>query len=300
MPNKKALNKPKNKNIPYYVMLSPFLIVFIIFMLIPVLSIIVLSFTDFNMLQMPNFVGADNYIRLLLEDQVFMIDIRNTLQLALITGPIGFILSFIIAWLINEFGRKLRSFLTLVMYAPALCGNVFFVWMFIFSSDSKGLINNELIKMGIIHDPILWLSDPKYSLTVVMIVTLWMSFGVGFLSFLAGLQSLDRTFYEAAAIDGLKNRWQELYYVTFPQMGPQLLFGSVMAISGAFAVGSINQAMTGFPSTNYSTDTIVLHIQDYASIRFEMGYASAIAVVLFVMMLLSWYLVTKLLGKFTG
>jgi multiple sugar transport system permease protein len=281
--------------IPFYIMLLPFLTLFVLFMLIPVLVGIFMSFTDYNGLQMPNFVGLENYYRLLLQDDVFKIDIKNTLFLAFVTGPAGYILSFVVAWLINETGKNVRSVITLLMYSPALCGTLFFIWQYIFSGDSKGLINSMLFKIGIIRTPILWLSDPKYTMTVVIIVSIWFSFGVGFLSFLAGLRGLDRAYYEAAAIDGLKNRWQELFYVTFPQMGPQLMFGAVISISGAFSLGVINRQLTGFPSTNYSTDTILLHMQEYGTIRFEMGYASAIAVILFLMTLVSWFLIRKLL-----
>ncbi len=224
---------------------------------------------------------------------------KNTLIYALVSGPVGFILSFVIAWFINELSRGLRTIITFVVYSPALVGNIFFIWLYIFSSDSRGLLNDTLMKLGIITDPIEWLSNTKYAFGIVMIVIIWMSFGTGFLSFVAGLKGLDRTYYEAAAIDGLKNRWQELYYVTFPQMGPQLMFGAVMSISGAFAVGSVNQALTGSPSTDYCTHTILLHMTDYATTRFEMGYASAIAVVLFAMMLLFYIIVHKVLSKFS-
>lgn len=291
------IRKRFKNDIPSYVLMSPFLILYIVFMLIPILGSVALSFTDFNMLQMPSFVGLKNYARLFLEDNVFMIALKNTLLLAVITGPIGYILSFVVAWLINEFPRRIRTMLTLVMYAPMLCGNIFYIWTFIFSSDSKGFLNSVLYKLGVIRDPIMWLTNVKYNFAVVAIVTIWMSFGTGFLSFIAGLQSLDRTYFEAAAIDGLKNRWQELYYVTFPQMKQFLLFGAVNTISSSFSLGAVNSALTGFPSTNYSTHTIVLHIQDYGAVRFEMGYASAVAVILFLLMLISWSLVQKLLSR---
>ena len=251
------------------------------------------------MVTINNFVGFDNYIRMFLEDDIFTIALKNTLIYALVSGPVGFILSFVIAWFINELSRGLRTIITFVVYSPALVGNIFFIWLYIFSSDSRGLLNDTLMKLGIITDPIEWLSNTKYAFGIVMIVIIWMSFGTGFLSFVAGLKGLDRTYYEAAAIDGLKNRWQELYYVTFPQMGPQLMFGAVMSISGAFAVGSVNQALTGSPSTDYCTHTILLHMTDYATTRFEMGYASAIAVVLFAMMLLFYIIVHKVLSKFS-
>lgn len=284
----------------YYALLAPFLIMFIIFKLIPVLSSVVLSFTDFNMVQMPNFVGITNYTRLLFKDEVFMKSFKNTLVFALITGPVGYIMSFVVAWLINNFGKRLRGIFTFLVYSPVLGGNVYFIWTYIFSSDSRGLLNSILINLGIITSPVSWLADTKYNFAIVVLVIIWMSFGAGFLSFIAGLQSLDPVYYEAASLDGLRNRWQELYYVTFPQMGPQLLFGAVTSISGAFAVGAQCATLTGNPSTDYSTHTIILHMQDYASVRYELGYASAIAVVLFALMLIAWQLINRILRQFNS
>lgn len=288
------------KNLPYYVLMAPFLLMFFLFMILPMLASIALSFTDFNMVQMPKLVGFTNYLRIFFSDEVFLIALKNTLLFALIAGPVGYILSFVVAWLINELGRISRSLITLFVYAPTLAGNIYFIWQYIFASDSRGFLNNALIQIGLISDPILWLTDAEYNFGVVLVVIIWMSLGTGFLSFVAGLQALDRTYYEAAAIDGLKNRWQELYYVTFPQMGPQLLFGAVMSISSAFAIGYQNMALTGFPSTDYATHTILLHILDYGTLRYEMGYASALAVVLFAIMIVSWMLVNRLLRRFTA
>ncbi|HIW73425.1 MAG TPA: sugar ABC transporter permease [Firmicutes bacterium] len=282
-----------------YVLMAPFLLLFLVFVVIPVVASVALSFTSFNMLQVPQFVGVDNYIRMFLEDDVFVTALKNTLVFAVITGPVGYVLSFVVAWLINELNRGIRWLLTLVMYVPTLAGNVYYIWTYIFSTDSKGLVNSALIGIGIINDPIQWLTDSSYSFYVVLIVIIWLSLGAGFLSFVAGLQSLDRSYFEAAAIDGVRNRFQELWYVTLPQMVPQLLFGAVMSISSAFAVGYQSASITGFPSSNYSTHTILLHMLDYGTIRFEMGYASAIAVVLFAIMLLSWVLIQKALRKLT-
>lgn len=300
MNSKKKNSKALKRDIPFIVLVAPFTVFFVIFTVIPIISALVLSLTDYNLLQINHFVGLKNYTRLLLDDSVFLIAFKNTMIQALITGPIGFILSFVIAWLINELGRTTRSIVTLIVYSPALAGNIFFIWQYIFSSDSRGFINNFLMQLGVIKDPIYWLTDEKYNFIIVMIVSIWMGFGTGFLSFVAGFKSLDKSFFEAAAVDGLKNRWQELYYVTFPQMGPQLMFGAVMSISSAFAVGAVNQSLTGFPSSNYSTHTILLHMTDYANNRFEMGYASAIAVVLFVLMILFKAVVNKVLSKFGG
>lgn len=278
----------------HYIMMSPFLLAFILFTILPILASVVLSFTDFNMVQIPNFTGIDNYIRLLFEDDVYMISLKNTLIMALVVGPVGYILSFVVAWLINELGYRLRVMYTFFMYTPALCGGAATIWTYIFSSDSKGFLNDFLQKLGLINDPIQWLTNSKYTMTVAMVVAIWGSFGTGFLSFVSGLQSLDRTYFEAAAIDGLRNRWQELYFVTFPQMKEFLLFGAVQSVSSAF---SIAPTITGNPSTNYSTHTLVLHISDHANVRYEMGYASAAAVVLFLLMLVAWRLTNKLLSK---
>lgn len=283
-----------------YIMLAPFVILFLIFILIPVLSSIVLSFTSFDMLQMPKYVGADNYIRMFLEDDIFIIALQNTLMFAVITGPFGYLLSLVVAWLLNELPRRLRVLITLIMYAPTLAGNVYYIWIFIFNGDAKGLVNAALLQLGIIKDPIQWLTNANYSFSVVLIVMIWLSLGTGFLSFVAGFQSLDPSYFEAAAIDGVRNRFQELWYVTLPQMVPQLLFGAVMSISSAFGVGYQSAAITGFPSANYSTHTLLLHMLDYSTIRFEMGYASAIAVVLFSIMLVSWLVINKALNKLGG
>lgn len=278
----------------HYTMMSPFLLAFFTFTILPILAAIVLSFTNFNMLQVPSFVGMDNYIRLLFEDDVYMIALKNTLILALVTGPIGYILSFVVAWLINELGHRLRVLFTFFMYTPALCGGAVTIWQYIFAADSQGFLNDILMKLGIISDPISWLTNPEYNMVIVMIITIWGSFGTGFLSFVSGLQSLDRSYFEAAAIDGLRNRWQELYYVTFPQMREFLLFGAVQSVSSAFSVAP---TITGNPSTNYSTHTLVLHISDHAHTRYEMGYASAAAVVLFILMMAAWIGTKKLLNK---
>lgn len=296
-PQKKD-HKIKKSNIPFIILVLPFMIFFFLFTVIPILAAFVLSFTDYNLLQINHFKGFDNYINLLLNDDVFMIAFKNTMIQALITGPIGFILSFIIAWLINELSKATRTIVTLIIYSPALAGNIYFIWQYIFSSDSRGFINNFLMQLGVAKDPIEWLTDARYNFAIVILVSIWMGFGTGFLSFVAGFRALDKSYYEAAAVDGLKNRWQELYYVTFPQMGPQLMFGAVMSISGAFAVGAVNQTLTGFPSSGYATHTILLHMTDYANNRYEMGYASAIAVVLFILMVMFKSVIGKAIEKF--
>ncbi len=292
-------NKLRGTNLAAIGFVAPFAMLFFVFTILPILSSVVLSFTYFNMLETPIFVGMDNYVRMLFEDDVFLIALRNTLVFALITGPVSYLLSFVFAWFITDFKRRTRTFLTFLFYAPSLAGNVYFIWTYIFSDDAYGLVNSTLMRMGALREAIQWLTDSKYNMAVVIVVIMWLSMSVGFLAFVAGLQSMDKSLYEAGAVDGVKNRFQELWYITMPQMAPQLLFGAVMQIASSFAVGYEAMSLTGFPSTDYSTHTLVLHILDFGSIRFEMGYASAVAVFLFGLMLLMWTLVRKLLNGFS-
>ena len=278
-----------------YLLLAPWLIIFCLFTLLPILSSMVLSFTSYNILQPPQPNGLENYLRLFLDDDVFLIALKNTLLFAVITGPVGYLLSFVIAWFISDTGRFARSLLTLLFYSPTLAGNVYFIWMFIFSGDAYGFANSTLMRLNLLDEPLYWLTDPRYNFWVCVVVMLWMSMGTGFLALVAGFQQLNYSLFEAAAIDGVRNRWQELWYVTLPQMVPQLLISAVLSISTAFAVGYQCAALTGFPSTDYSTHTLVLHIQDYGYNRFEMGYASTVAVVLFAMMILTWNLIHRAL-----
>jgi multiple sugar transport system permease protein len=291
-----TLNEVK-KNKHCYVLIAPYFIIFFIFTALPVITSLLMSFTYFNMLEPPRWIGWDNYARLFVKDDVFLIAVKNTFLFAAITGPLSYIACFILGWLINELPPKIRSFITLVFYAPSISGSAFVIWKFLFSGDAHGYINAFLMKNGIIAEPIQWLTDPKYMLAIVIIVQLWLSLGTSFLAFIAGLQNVDKTLYEAGAVDGIKNRWQELWFITLPSMRPQLMFGAVMQITASFAVADVATNLVGFPSTKYAAHTIVTHLMDYGSIRFEMGYACAIATVLFTIMLLSNLVVQKLLRK---
>ena len=279
-----------------YFFLSFWLILFTLFTLIPIAMSIVISFTNFDMVQAPRFIGVSNYIRMLLDDDIFIKAFINTLLFAVITGPIGYLLSFMVAWMINDLGKLPKTILTFLFYSPSLGGNIYLIWTYFFSDDSYGILNSVLLQLGILTDPIQWLTNPDYNVIVCIIVILWMSMGVGFLSFVAGFKQLNTAYFEAAAIDGLKNRWQELWYITLPQMRPQLLIGAILSISSSFAIGAQNAALTGNPSTDYSTHTLLLHIQDYGNARMEMGYASALAVFLFMLMIVSWVLINKFLN----
>ncbi|TNJ61946.1 sugar ABC transporter permease [Paenibacillus hemerocallicola] len=272
-----------------YAMLAPFVLLFAVFTIVPVFWSIVLSFTSYNMLQTPEWSGISNYRKLFLEDDIFLTAIRNTFAFALVTGPLSYFISFLFAWIINNL--KFSNVFALGFYAPSITSSVALavVWMYIFSGDRYGLLNSLLLELGLEHQPVLWLQHPDTMLKVVMFVSLWMSMGSGFLVFLAGLRNVPGELYEAGAIDGIRGKFQELWLLTLPLMKPQLLFGAVNAIVASFAVFDIAKVLVGMPSPNYAAHTIVAHLYDYAFIRFELGYASAVAVFLF--------LVTLVLGR---
>ena len=281
-----------------YAMLLPFMSLFIIFTVVPVVMSLPMGFTNFNMIETPKFVGLSNFYTLFLNDDVFLIAVRNTLIFAIFTGPFSYILSFIIAWLRPEMNASLKTFFPFGFYAPAMTTSVYVTWQLILSGDSYGYLNAVLIDLGILNEPAQWLTDTNYILTVVIIVQLWMSMGAGFLAIRAGFQNIDKSMYEAGAIEGIKNRWQELFYITIPSMGPQLLFAAVIQISASFTVGVVGQNLVGLPSTDYAAHTIMNHATDYGNIRYEMGYASAICFVLFAAMLLANKGINWLLGKY--
>ena len=285
------------KNRASYYLIAPYFILFFLFTVLPVLMSIYLSFTYFNMLEMPRWVGWANYAKLLLEDDIFIISLRNTLLFAVITWPVSYMLCLLFAWIINEFTPKVRTLLTLVFYAPSICGNAYMVWNLILTGDRYGYLNGLLLRLDLINEPILWMQTERFIMPVLIVVQLWLSLGTGFLSFIAGLQTVDKGMYEAAAIDGVKNRWQELWFVTLPAMKPQLMFGAVMQITQSFAVADISIYLAGNPSVNYAGATIVTHLLDYGSTRLDMGYASAIATILFLLMVGTNKLVQRLLRR---
>lgn len=278
-------------------MLAPFMIFFIVFTVIPVVMSLPMGFTDFNMAQPPKFVGFSNYTTLFFSDKIFIRSIRVTIVFALLTGPVSYVLCFLLAWLINELPPKLKTIFTLIFYIPSMA-NVYTVWQLIFSGDINGYLNSFLINLGIITGPIQWLTDGRYVLAVTIIVQMWISLGAGFLALRAGFQNIDRSQYEAAAIEGIQNRWQELIYITIPSMGPQLMFAAVMQIVGSFTAGTVAQNLVGFPSTDYKAHTIMTHAYDYGWVRFEMGYASAICMILFVVMFICSRFISRVLSKY--
>lgn len=283
-----------------YVMVLPFFLMFFVFYVIPVVLSILLSFTTFNLLEMPQWVGMDNYIRLFLDDDIFLLAIKNTLLFAAITGPGSYFLSLFFAWFINELRPKIRAFVTLLFYAPSISGSIYLIWKIFFSSDQYGFVNAYAMKLNLISKPILWFQDPEYIFGLVVAVALWTSLGTSFLTFIAGFQVVNMELYEAGAVDGIKNRWQELWFITLPSMRPQMMLGAILAITASFGFGGIIDALVGFPSPGYCAHTIMHHLADYGGLRFEMGYSSAIATILFFMMIGANLLVNKLLKKVGG
>lgn len=289
--------KEMKRNWVAYAMVAPFMILFTVFTVFPVLLSIVISFTDFNLLEMPNFVFMQNYITLFFDDDIFLIAAQNTFVFAVIVGPASYLMSLMVAWFINELGPKIRAVVTLIFYAPSISGQVYLIWGTLFSGDSYGWVNGTLLNLGLISEPIQFFQNADYVMPLCIVVSLWTSLGTSFLSFIAGLQGIDRSLYEAAAVDGIRNRWQELWYVTLPTMKPQLMFGAIMSITSSFGFGGVVTALCGFPSVDYAAHTIMHHLEDYGGQRFETGYASAIAVVLFAIMIGANVLVKNMISK---
>ncbi len=295
--NKVSVLKQMKKKKHCYLFLAPFFTLFLLFTVIPVLMAMGLSFTSFNVFETPKLVGLKNYVQLFFYDDLFIKSLSNTLTIAIFVGPLGYLLSLVVAWSINELAPALRTVLVVLFYAPSISGNAYMIWTLMFNGDAYGLLNAWGVKLNIINEPIQWLTDTKYMMFCVIVVSLWMSLGTGFLSFVAALQGIDRSLYESAAIDGVHNRWQELWFVTLPSMKPQLLFGAVLSITGAFSVGEVCTNLCGNPSTDYAVHTLLNHMQDYGGTRYEMGYACAISTFLFVLMMGANQLVNKLLRR---
>ena len=272
-----------------YAFLLPYALLFIVFIVIPVIAAAGLSFTFFDAVQSPRFVGLDNYIALLTQDDTFMrYVLPNTLQFAIIVGPGGYALAFLLAWMLAQLPKIPRTIFALILYSPSMTAGVAMtvVWRALFSGDQTGYLNSFLMGLGLMREPVQWLQSPQYLMTIMIIVTMWSSMGIGFLAMLAGILEISPELYEAAAIDGMSSRWQEIFLITIPSIKPQMLFGAVMAIVGTFQAGAIGVTLSGSnPTPQYAGQLIVNHIEHYGFLRYEMGYAAAISVVLLLMVL---------------
>lgn len=293
----KKLSSYGTKNYQLYFLIGPFLVLFFLTTVLPVAASIILSFFRYDMVSSPKPAGLDNYIRMFLQDDIFPTVLKNTFLLAILTGPAGFILSFILAWLINEFGPVMKTIFSFLFYAPTLAGNAIYIWQVAFSSDSYGYANSWLMSLGFINKPITWLSDATYIIPIVVMIQLWSGLGISFLANISGLQNVNIELYEAGSIDGIRNRWQELWYITLPEMKHMLLFSAVMQIASAYSISGIIQQLAGYPTVKYSADTLVSYLQDVGTVKYEMGYASAISVILFLMMVATRGIANALLNK---
>jgi len=295
--NRRKLTK---EDMVCYLLLLPFMGTFFAFSILPVLASISLSFFDFDMVSTPIFNGFENYIRMFTSDGVFTKVVGTTFKFAIVAGPVSYILAFILAWMINEFPGPIRVFLTFIFYVPSLVGNALYIWQIMFSGDSYAYVNNLLISFGFITEPITWFQDATYNFTIILIIQLWMSMGTSFLANIAGLQNVNVELYEAGAIDGIRTRWHELWYITMPSMKSILLFSAVMQIQSVFSAGALMTSLAGYPSVNNSVDTLVSYIGDIGTQRYEMGYAAALSVFLFAVIMIIRYLIgalLKLVGK---
>lgn len=295
--DKILLRRQFKKNWDCYFYLAPYGIIFFAFTVLPVVASILLSFTYYNVLEIPQFIGLENYKQLLVSDDVFITAIKNTLIIAVVTGPLGYLSSIMFAWLINELSPRIRFLMVTIMYAPSISGGAYVIFKIFFSGDAHGWVNGTLMNLGVTTEPIQFLTDTKYMIWIACIVIVWMSLGTGFLSNVAGFRTIDRSQYEAGYVEGIRNRWQELWFITLPSMRPQLMFSAVMSITHSFTVGDVTQTLFGFPSTDYAAHTILNHINDYGGVRFEMGYACAIATILFVTMVVINEIVQSVLRK---
>ena len=300
MQTKSKVGNRMHSNKNGYLFVLPYALLFIIFILAPVVMAVILSFTNFNAIQFPRFVGFLNYINLLTSDEVFMkYVLPNTVKYALIVGVGGYILSFLLAWGLSNLTKAPRTVFALILYSPSMTTGVAMsvLWKIMFTGDQTGYLNSWLMDIGVINEPVIWLTNVNFLLPIVILIGLWSSMGVGFLSILAGLLNVDESLYEAAAIDGVKNRFQEMIYVTIPSMKPQMLFAAVMQIVGAFQNGTIASLLAGNPTPGYAAQLIVNHIEDYGFIRYEMGYAAAVSVVLLLIVQAFSVLSNRLFGE---
>ena len=296
--SKEKINKAHlSEQWPFAVLLAPFVILFFLFILLPIFSSVVLSFFNFDMVSLPKFSGFSNYVRMFLDDEIFITTLKNTILLAVLTGPAGFLLSFVLAWFINEFTPAIRTVLSFMFYCPALVGNAYFIWQVFFSNDRYGYANSILLSANLITEPISWMKEPAYIIPIIVLVQLWMSMGVSFLANISGLQNINDEMYEAGAIDGIRNRWQELWFITLPAMKHMLLFSAVMQIASSFSMGGICVALVGYPSVNYTADTLVSYLNDVGTVKYEMGYACAISVFLFLLLVATRGIIGKMLER---
>ena len=202
-----------------YALLSPYLMLFSVFILVPVIMTVGLSFTNFDVINTPKANGITNYVYLFTQDTVFMkFVLPNTFLYAIVVGVGGYVLSFLIAWMLAQIQALPRTLLSLCIYVPSMLGQVFIgvIWRTVFSGDQGGWMNAILLQLGWIDQPIQFLLTGDYFMLIMIVVSLWSSMGIGFLSMISGILNINREIYEAAYIDGLRNRFQDRAHQSAP------------------------------------------------------------------------------------
>ncbi|MFA5006522.1 MAG: sugar ABC transporter permease [Candidatus Izemoplasmatales bacterium] len=295
-----ALKKKKRFNTAY-LFVAPYYAVFFTFVVVLIAISAALSLTYYDTINFPSWVGLQNYVTLFTQDADFMqYAFPTTIKYALVIGPGGYALSFFMAWVLAQLTHRVRTVIAIILYSPSLTNGILMsvIWKVVFSGDARGYLNYWLLSLGFINEPMQWLQDSSFIFGIMLFVGIWSSMSVGFLAMLSGILNVNRELYEAAYVDGMKSRWQEVFYITIPSMKPQMLFGAVMALVGTFNASGLASALSGStPPPQYAGWLIVDHMNDYGFARFEMGYASAISVVLLLVVLVFNRVATRLFGE---
>jgi len=263
-----------------YIFISPFILGFLLWQFIPMVTSAWMAFQDWNMISAPHFVFLDNFSTIF-HDELFWQSLKVTAVYSLISVPIGLVLSFCAALLLNTKVSGIgifRTFYYLPVVVPSVAGALLWAWML---NTEFGLVNLVLRSVGLpkVH----WLIDPNLALLSLIMVSLWSSIGGAMVIFLAGLQGVDNMYYEAAEMDGA-GYWAKLWYVTIPLVSPVIFFNLIMGIIGSFQVFSAGYLITG-GGPNNATLFYVLHIYRVGFMYLKMGQASALAWVLFVIVM---------------
>jgi multiple sugar transport system permease protein len=288
---KKASRKKIYDNIAGYAFIAPALIGFLSFTLFPVIAAFFIGFLDWDILTPPKWVGFDNYITLF-KDEVFLISLKNTVMWVIYYVPASIAVSLALALAMNMPLRGISAFRTIFyipVISPLLAVALLFVWLY---NPDFGLINFMLSLAGI--EPIMWLTSETLALPSIAIMAVWKNAGWNMLIFLAALQGIPKHLYEAADLDGA-TKWQKFWSVTFPLLTPATFFIVIMSFIGAFQVfGEIYVMTNGGPG--YSTHTLAYYLWANAFKFNKMGYAGAISMIMFLLILL----VTLVQNRFFG
>ena len=275
-----------------YLFISPWIIGFLLFQVVPLIMVFYYSFTKYSVLTPPQWIGFDNYIKIFTKDDLFIKSMFNTFYIVAISVPLRLIIGFTLAMLINQKVKGLaifRAIYYLPVIVPIAATSVLWEWMF---QPRYGIINLIFEVIGL--PTINWLVTTAWSKPAIIIVTLW-RIGEAVILFLAGLQGVPKELYEAAEVDGAKN-YQKLMKITIPLITPTILLQVIIEIIHVFQSFVWSYSMTEGGPLNSSL-TYVLYIYRKAFDHFQMGYASALSVILFVIILLFTLLIFKSSNK---